>query len=512
MPINTRHSAYEKQTDDWTVMRDVIEGHRAIRAKITTYLPVPPGLVGLSGGGSAEAALRINAGSNEQQRYVFYSSFAEFPELVAPMVNALQGIVHEKPPTIELPSELEYLTELATPDGNTLLELWERVTRELFSIGRMSLLAEVIDDSVFLCPYVGESLINWFVLPKLIGGGPVLVILEECTDVPKEDDRYSMQEVKTWRELELVAGDPPTYRVRVWESTEGKEPAFIVDEDTDAEGWIVPQLFGKPFAEVPITVVNAVTRGFEYGNIPLMQPARRCISIFRKSADYNRALYVKGDPQAVLFGVSLEEAPTTIGGGALWCFPNAEGSASYMDIDGQGIPLMKESIDSQYERIGEEVGRLVSSGDSVSQKSGEAIRRESATQQVTVKSVVINAAAAMEGALRQIGRMHGMAPESVDKIVFTANTDFTEPMMTGRELLDYVMAKNQGAPMSDETVHNIMRKHKITEMTYDEEEAALAEEEPDLTLDPNADPNAIDPLTGKPVQNQPPNKGGPPQG
>jgi hypothetical protein len=69
-------------------------------------------------------------------------------------------------------------------------------------------------------------------------------------------------------------------------------------------------------------------------------------------------------------------------------------------------------------------------------------------------------------------------------------------MMTGRELLDYVMAKNQGAPLARETIHEIARRHKITDKTFDEEEEAIAAEEPSLTED-------IDPLTGKPREPEP---------
>ncbi len=109
---------------------------------------------------------------------------------------------------------------------------------------------------------------------------------------------------------------------------------------------------------------------------------------------------------------------------------------------------------------------------------------------MTVKSAVINAGTAFENALRWNGRLMGKDDAAVAAIKFTPNTDFAEPMMSGQELLGYVMSKNAGAVLSDESIHDIARRHKITDKTFDEEKDAIEAEGPDLTALPPPAPFA----------------------
>lgn len=487
MPIESKHPTYEDQELDWTTMRDTLAGESAIRKAIRKYLPPPPGM-DIRGGLDINDILG-SATKGVQSRYAFYTGFAEWPEIVSMTLNAIQGLVHEKPPTIELPEDMEYLLEVATPSGDTLDELWETVTRETFSTGRIILLGEIVDDAILICPYMAESLINWHVLPKMLGGGAVLIVLKETKSVPKDDDRYAHEDVTIFRELEIenIINDDDKvtgamrYRVRRWKLTDKEAKAVVMhDDDTDDEGWMVPVRFGKPWEEMPVTVNNANDRTYRFGPIPLISAARRAVSIFRKTADYFRALYNKGDPQAVLFGVDKDEVPSSIGGSTIWAFENAEGSAEYLDIDGEGIPLMRGAIEDQYKRFEIETGRLVSSGDEsqAGNESGEAIRRKTANHQVNVKSLVINAAAAVEAHLKLQGRLMGKSQAEVDGIIFAANLDFAEPMMTGKEFGDYVTAKNQGGPLSNETLHELARRHKITDYNFDDEMSLIEKEGP----------------------------------
>lgn len=484
MPISSVHPTYKDQIEDWETMRDALSGDQAIRAKIRRYLPPPPGM-DLRGSGDINDILGMSA-KGIQSRYSHYGSFAEWPEIVQMTLNAIQGLIHEKPPTVELPKELEYLIETATPSGDTLQELWESITRELFSAGRIGLLSEIVDDKQFMCPYIAESVINWHVLPKIQGGNATLVVLQEVKSIPTAEDRYEHEEIIRYRELELFVehfenGEhgAPQYRVRIWEAKKDKDPAVLVSELTDENGWILPQLFGKPFEEIPFTISNANDRTFKFGPLPLIQAARRAISIFRKTADYFRSLYNKGDPQAVIFGIAKEDAPTSIGGSQIWTFEEPEGSAKYLDIDGDGIPLQAAAIKDQYERFEQETGRLIASDDgSQAAASGEAIRRTTANQQVSVKSLVINAAAAVQAHLRLMAKQGGRDDATLEAILFTANLDFAEPLMTGKEFMDYVMAKNAGGPISLETLHELARRHKITDKTFEDETAEIEKEGP----------------------------------
>lgn len=486
MPIESKHPKYQEVEDDWKIMRDWVAGERAVRANIKRYLPPPPGLKNSGAGVLNLNEIISNNFAGGYDRYAFYAMFAEFVDITNTTINAIQGLIHEKPPTIELPKEFEYLRENATPNGDTLEELWEIITRELLIAGRIALLGEVIEDDLFFCPYKAESLTNWHVLPKLMGGGPILSVLKEVNQKPKDDDPYELEDVTFYRELVLLeteeGGPEPIYKVRLWKSEEGKDASIVYDmEGVDEDGFITPMLFGNTFKEMPLVVINAINKGFGFGPIPGLPMAKRAIMIYRKTADYHRALYVKGDPQPILFGVDEDSIPGHIGGGEIWAFPSEGASAMYLDIDGQGIPLMKESIDQQYDRFGQETGQLADdSGGGIESEGGRA--RRYARADITIKSIVVNAGAAMEEALQQIVRARRGEKASVDDVVFAANTDFSEPLMSGKALLDYVMAKNAGGPISGETIHELARRHKVTDFTYEEELDKIAEEENTIDL------------------------------
>ena len=73
-----------------------------------------------------------------------------------------------------------------------------------------------------------------------------------------------------------------------------------------------------------------------------------------------------------------------------------------MEVDGQGIPSLRQAIEDEYERFHEEGGRLRENDGGP--ESGEALKRRTMVKQVTTKSLVINAAAQFEGALKDLGR------------------------------------------------------------------------------------------------------------
>lgn len=489
MPIDTRHPLYASQTDDWQRCRDTIAGEHAVRDRITEYLPVPPGMQA-SGGTVAiasvedfNAALSSGKGnaSNGSARYAFYASFAEFPEIVAPALNGIQGIIHSKPPEIELPAAMEYLRESATPDGDGIDALWELVTREIIATGRVSLLAEVSmadgQDRLRLCPYVAESLINWRTQRKIDGGNLTMAVLEELNREEKAEDEYQLEDVTRWRELRLIEG---RYAVRMWEKTQDGDPAVVLNEA--GEEWTVPGLRGQAFDRVPLTVINATDTGLEYGSIPLLPMARRALAIFRKTADYHRSLYIKGDPQICLAGVDKSEVPGTVGGGSTWTFTNPDAKWGFLDIDGNGIPLMREAIQDEFDRFAAETGRLMEGDGGKAAESGEALRRRQSMQMVTIRSLVINAAQGLQASLRQVARLLGLSDDQRDAIFVTPNLDFLESPISADDAMKWISAKNMGFPIAAVELRDLAQRANLVYRDAEEAFELIDSEGPALGL------------------------------
>ena len=106
---------------EWQLCRDALDGEGAIKARAYEYLPAPSGFASQEDGGL--------------KMYEAYRARATFPELLAPSVSAMIGIIHGKEIKIDLPDSMEYLYE--DSDGNNLpLEAFHRrITRELLIIG-----------------------------------------------------------------------------------------------------------------------------------------------------------------------------------------------------------------------------------------------------------------------------------------------------------------------------------------------------------------------------------------
>lgn len=466
MPVDSQHDDYKFNAPDWRKCRDTISGEKSVIAGGEMYLPIPPGMAA-----SQTTQTDLNTKTtirSKSDRYEHYKSFATFPEVIGPQVNGIQGLIHSTELTVELPKSMEYLYENATPDGMTLPALWEYVTREILSTGRLNLLGEVMPeaDEIRICTYVVESLINWRFGERNIGSPLELAVLEEIESEPDEKDHFLQEPVYRWREL--AVDESGNYQVRKWiRRGNTKDPEIEIDES--GEEWIVPEFRGKRFESIPLWPINAVDTGFHYGPIPIMPTVRRALQVYRLTADYYRALHIKGDPQPCVFGIrDAKEVPTSIGGQQIWTFSNPAGHAEYLDIDGGGIPATAEAIADQYERMSAENGRLIDTQRKTTAESGAAMRQRQAFQLVTVTSLVVNAATAVEQVLRAIGLQMGVSPADVEKIKATPDLAFADADMGFDELLQAMQAVALGAPLLEEELRETMVARRMVNTPFDE--------------------------------------------
>lgn len=461
MPIDSTHSRYDAQAKQWERNRDAIEGHDQIQAKRDKYLPVPPGLTG----GIMQFLDSGKRYGGGQDRYEFYLTFAEFPEIVSPAVNGFQGLVHEKPPTVELPPSMEYLLEHASPTGETLQALWENVTKEVVTTGRVGLACDVDsnDDTIRIASYAAESLINWRLNPASEGGGPEFVVFATMEERPKPDDPFVSQPVIIFTEMRMIDG---VYHLAKWEKRENEEAELV-------EGPDPVNRINTVLKDVPVVVVNATDVGFEYGPVPVTPLTRRALSIYRFTADYRRSLYMKGDPQPWVSGVHKDDAPTEIGGSSVWSFSNPNAKAGYLDIDGNGIPFLRQAIMDEYDQFHQAGGKFLSEDNGA--ESGVALTKRQRSKSVTLKGVIRNAGNAMEQVLRKIAMILGEDP---DKVSFVPDCDWAEPTMTGKELFELVMAHNAAPVLSLETIHELARRGGMTDNDYETELKMIQAEAP----------------------------------
>jgi hypothetical protein len=188
--VGTKHPDFSKKEKEWQLMRDSAEGEGAIKDGGETYLTMPPAM---------------KATGDGQGKYNHYKEGADYVELITPIIDGIQGLIHQKEPEIKLPKKMEYLLESATPDGKPLVALFQDITRELLTTGRIGLLPEIFPDEtdqpVYLTQYTAESVINWRKAYSSSGMSANLVVLEEISYEPSLTDEFSQEKrtgTATW--------------------------------------------------------------------------------------------------------------------------------------------------------------------------------------------------------------------------------------------------------------------------------------------------------------------------
>lgn len=487
MSISSKHPQYADYLQDWTQCRDTYRGERRVKAKGTAYLPATAGMV-------ADNVHVVN--SSGWHAYQAYRQRAIFPQHFSDAVETFIGLLWTKPPNIELPSQLEDMRENATIHGEGLNSLLRRIHEQQLVAGRLGLLLDlpVKPDPERPLPYVAlynsEAIINWDDGSRedVIRDSLNLVVLDESEDERQSD--FNWQRKEKFRLL--VMGDlnenetNGPYSVGVF----GPADAGSVDTETMTK----PSIRGKVLDKIPFVFINSKDIVSTPDDPPLLGLSNLCMAIYRGEADYRQALFMQGQDTLVVIGGDEEKA-YRIGSGAsivLKAVPGAE--AKFIGVDSQGLTEMREALQNDRAEAQQKSGNLIDLR-SRQKESGDALKTRLGAQTATLTQIAITAAYGLEQLLRIAAEWVGANP---DDVKVEPNLEFEDEVMTGKELMDLVSAKSMGAPIANETIHNIMSAKGMTEKTFEDELAEIQEEEP-LTMggpgtitnpdDPNYDPN-----------------------
>jgi hypothetical protein len=443
---------------DYTECRDAIAGATTVKQRGTVYLPMPSGF----NGSAAPLAM-----------YDAYKMRAQFPDLLAPTVQGMLGIIHHGEAYIEGLEEdkpLADMWEKATPEGLPLETLHKRITEEILTVGRVALLVDLPPeggDLPWVAFYKAESLINWSESRNFF-------VLEEDYRVR---NGFSWEAKKRYRILELVDG---VYQVEVVDE-DGKA---ILDnseaENQDVEEGIatsvgVPQVRGgNTLEEIPLVVAGSRDLSMEPDQIPLIGVTRSAYAIYRLDADYRHQLFMSGQETLFYIGLAPEDVPDYVGAGVGIAIPEG-GDAKYVGPSGAGIDAHKTAIEDERATAAEAGSRMFAVGDKKSAESGEALRIRARAGSATLVSVAQTSAAALEKVLRYSAMLVGQDPE---EIIVKPNLNFLDSDMTADEANKHVELW-MNKVISYETLYENLQRGRIAseERTAEEEQELVAEEE-----------------------------------
>lgn len=448
MLVKTLHPALSaERRAEWQLMRDAMDGESAIKARGEEYLPKPGGF---KNNPATEAAL-----------YRAYQMRATFPEILAPSVAAMIGIIHGKEIKIEMPDAMSFLWEDADGNGLPLEAFHRRITRELLVIGGYAVLADAPEGGgdPYLVGYTRDAMINW------------------DRDWWVLDETGMRRDGFVWKQLER-------YRVFDLDGSFYRQTVFSGEAMTTQEIAVTGR-GGQRLPRIPLSVANARDLSPRIEAPPLIGVARAALAIFQLSADYRWQLYMSG--QETLVAIN-GDAPAMVGAGVVHSMTGADGQTpdlKYVSPTCAGIEAHKAAIDDTRTVAVQAGARLLEQSNSV-QESGEARKLRFASETATLTSIAQNSCALLERSLRNVAMLMGLGDAAEEAIIVTPPTDLLDNTMTPADA-EALMRVWQGGGMAWETYYANLQKGGIASPERDaEQEYALIDGQREPPLDVNA--------------------------
>lgn len=495
MSLETTHPHYDAMKEDWTTMRDLNAGERAVKAKRETYLPPTPSMV-LDGFGKSTTNKSRSVGDQTYDGYIVRALFSDF---VNEGVEILVGMLHHKEAEIKLPAAMEPLRTSATLTGESLLDVLRRINTEQLITGRVGLLADLpiapaanplakAGDSPaaavlpYIATYIAESITNWDEGTDVEGYSALnLVVLNE-SGLKREAD-FSWKDFKRFRVLQL--GDltaneqngTAQYMMGVFDNIGDATLQYTMDMMK------APVYKGAALEEVPFVFINTKDLLSCPDKAPLMGLGRLVLAIYRGDADYRQALFMTGQDTLVVIGgtrnpdgVAGEDDAIRTGAGSR-IDVDVNGDAKYIGVQSTGLSELRESLQSDKRAAATRSGQLLPSGKANSQESGEALKTRISAQTASLVQIAQAGAKGLETLLKCMARWIGA---NEDEVEVKPNMEFGELELNATDIAGLMAARLTGAPLSKKSIHQLMVQKRLTSMTYEDEMEQIAEEDAEM--------------------------------
>lgn len=493
MALISQHPAYKTRLPDWETMRDTYAGERAVKERGEKYLSPTAGMV-LDGMAPGQAGY---------VKYNAYRSRAIFHDFVKDGVEYYVGLMHQKPPAINLPKALEPMRDDATIEHEGLEQLLRKINEQQLAVGRFGMMLDIPQNPdpahpmPYIATYMAEAITNWDVgtradidIPELN-----LVVLNEST-FRRTSEGFEWEWIEQYRVL--VLGDVSAneekglYRQALYS---GQGVSY------DPSKLEAPSIRGLTLEHIPFVFVNAQDNLPTPDLSPMMGLAKLALAIYRGEADYRQNLFMQGQDTLVVIGGKDEDQYRTGAGSAINLRAGAGVDAKFIGVTATGLSEQREALQNDRMAAQNKSGTLIDAR-SKQKESGEALTTRVAAQSATLNQIAFTGGRALEQLLKAAATWIGADPEEVS---VEANTEFADQPFLAADLVALMTAKNLGAPISQETIHTIMMERGMTELDYETEMDKISEEAPTVVgTDAGGNPvddsgQSLDPKTGKPI-------------
>ena len=320
-----------------------------------------------------------------------------------------------------------------------------------------------------------EQIINWRV--SVVGGETLLslVVIEERAII--KDDGFEFETENRWREIRLQqANEEGTefgVTVTLWRKKEN--PTGEDDKFEMLEGYpvLLSDYNGNPIDRIPFEFVGSTNNEPHIDKAPLLDLANLNVAHYRNSADYEEGVFMTGQDQLVLSGLSQEWVDKNFKGGvklgsraAIPLPKDADAKLLHADPNSIAAEAMKHK-EEQMKALG---AKLIEPK-ATKGTATEALIEESSESSV-LSSATKNVSAAYRKALFHASRFIGeVNPEDID---FELNSDFAAAMASPAERAQ-IVAEWQSGLITFNEAREQLRKAGIA---YEDDDVAktLADE------------------------------------
>lgn len=454
---------YLQAATEWQLIRDFVEGERAVKVRGKAYLPDPNA---------------VETGDEAGEIYKRYLQRASVFGATGNTVRTLIGAAFRKWPTLTLPPLVEYLQSDADGNGVSIYQQSQKVSTSVFAIGRHALFVDYpnTDEPASLADMQSgriranilsvkaEDVINWRVSRVGAVHQISLVVFRESVDVDLPDG-FGYETVYQYRVLRMQEG---VYTQEVWRLDAQKVPQMT-------EGpFVVTDGAGVPFSFIPFTFVGAENNDDTIDHAPVSGLARLNMKHYQVAADWYNALFYAGQPQPWMSGLDegwrnwLNEQGFIVGSRAVIPLP-AGGQFGFATVPAE-TAIQKEikDIEARMVAIG---ARLIQPGGAVKTATEAQGEQESTYSVLSLVIENVNEAytQAIKWAVMFMDRA-GMGA-NVEDVNYRINTEFAVKSMDAQMVTAAVALFNSGQwPKSD--LFTWLRKHELIDPEKTDEEIA----------------------------------------
>jgi hypothetical protein len=426
MPIQDVHQSYADQRPRWRLNRAAVAGQDAVKRETTLFLP-------------DDSA--TDASQSARDRYLRYLMRATWLKVAGYTKEGLIGMVFRLPPSVELPSVLDYIQENADGSGGSLTEFARLATGENIEVGRLGILTDYPASEVGLSRqqiaarklqarltlYRAESIDHW--KTELIGGLTTLTMVKLCEIAGRDVDEFSAEDSIQYRVLRLRDG---VYSQAVY-SESGE---VIVAE-------FVPMANGKTLDHIPFHFVGAETNKPEVDDAVISGIVDLNTAHYQLSADHMLNLHMHahgllhidiGDTSAATWA---ELNPNGVTVGANSGITTTKGRVELVQLQpADAVQAKLAALEAQMLSVGAHL--ITERGDN---ETAEAARIDASTKASALLTATDNVSEAIEAALEDAALFMGGDGAAVE---FSLNREFYPRSVSAQDVMSAIQLMDRG--------------------------------------------------------------------